>query len=78
MKLTIGFIGAGDILQSHLDAIRANPEFHLVSLCRRSRDTLDAQAAQLGCRGFTQYRDLLAEKPDAVLVSLPSPKLPGG
>lgn len=71
MAVSIGFIGAGDILDTHLDALRANPEFELAAICRRSKDKLEARAAELECRGFTDYADLLAEGPDVVLVSLP-------
>jgi len=71
MKVKIGMIGIGDILTSHLEALKANPEFELVAVCRRSEERLRQQARQLGCEGFTDYHDLLARRPDAVLVSLP-------
>lgn len=71
MKVAIGIIGSGNILSSHLAAMRANPEFNLVSVCRRSEDKLREQAGELGCRGFTDYHELLAQKPDVVVISLP-------
>ena len=71
MKVTIGLIGIGDILTNHLEALKANPEFQLVSVCRRSAEKLREQARDLNCKGFTDYRELLAEHPDVVLVSLP-------
>jgi len=71
MSVTIGLIGIGNIVDSHLNAIKENPEYKLVSVCRRSEDQLRRMADKLGCRGFTDYRDLLAEAPDVVLVSLP-------
>lgn len=71
MKVKIGFIGIGDILASHLAALKANPEYQLVSVCRRSEPALRQIAAQLGVKGFSDYRALLAEKPEVVLVSLP-------
>ena len=70
-KVTIGCIGVGEILDAHLKGLRANPEYELVSICRRSEDKLHRMAAQLGCEGFTNYHELLAQKPDVVLVSLP-------
>jgi predicted dehydrogenase len=71
MKVTIGFIGVGDIITSHLDALKANPEYELIGICRRSEEKLRRQAGELGCKGFTDYHDLLAEKPQVVLISLP-------
>jgi len=70
-RITLGMIGIGDILASHLAGLKANPDFKLVSVCRRSKDKLKKQAQQLDCKGFTDYHDLLAEAPDVVLVSLP-------
>lgn len=70
-NITIGLIGIGDILTSHLDGLRANPDFELVGVSRRSEEKLRRQAGELGCRGFADYRDLLAEGPDVVLISLP-------
>ena len=70
-KLSLGIIGVGDILSSHSDALKANPEFELVSVCRRSEDKLEITADKLNCKGFTNYHDLLEERPDVVLVSLP-------
>jgi len=69
--VTIGFIGIGNILPSHLKALEANPEYRLVSVCCRSENRLRQTAARLGVKGFTNYRDLLAEKPEVVLVSVP-------
>jgi predicted dehydrogenase len=71
MKVTIGFIGVGDIITSHLEALKANPEYELVGICRRSEEKLQRQAGELGCKGFIDYHDLLAEKPQVVLISLP-------
>jgi len=70
-QVAIGLIGIGDILPSHLAALKALPEYKLVGVCRRSKDKLERTASELGCKGFTDYRDLLAERPDVVLVSLP-------
>ena len=70
-RVTIGFIGVGNILGSHLAALEVNPDYELVAVCRRSEPELSNTARELGCAGFTDYRDLLAERPDVVLVSLP-------
>lgn len=70
-KVTIGLIGVGNILDSHLKALKQHPEYQLVSVCRRSAPALKQIAAQLGVKGFTDYHDLLADAPDVVLISLP-------
>ena len=70
-KVTIGLIGIGEILGLHLEALRANPEYELISICGLSEAQVRKTAAAHGCKGFTDYCDLLAEKPDVVLVSLP-------
>lgn len=71
MKVTIGLIGIGDILTSHLQALKANPGYEVVSVCRRSEDKLKKTTHELGCKGFTDYRKLLEDGPDVVLISLP-------
>ena len=71
MRIKVGLIGIGDIFIDHMDALKANPEFELVSICRRSKEKVSEQANQLGCKGFTNYRDLLAECPDVVAITLP-------
>ncbi len=70
-QVTIGFIGVGDIMHAHLAALKENPEYKLVAICRRTEDKLRQQAEELGCEGYTDYHDLLAAGPDVVLVSLP-------
>ena len=70
-KITIGLIGVGNIVTCHLDALRANPQYKLVGICRRSPEKLKAQSAELGIKGYTEYQDMLADKPDVVLISLP-------
>ena len=70
-KVSIGLIGVGNILDSHLGALEANPDYELTAICRRSPDKLKSQADELGVRGHTDYRELLRDPPDVVLISLP-------
>lgn len=70
-KITIGIIGVGNILGSHTQALKANPDFDLVSVCRRSQDKLREAAEQLNAKGFSDYHDLLADPPDVAMISLP-------
>ena len=70
-NITVGLIGVGDIVACHLNALKANPQYKLVGICRRSPEKLKAQAAKLAVKGYTDYRDMLTDKPDVVLISLP-------
>jgi predicted dehydrogenase len=71
VSVTLGFIGLGAILPHHLAGLKETPEFELVSVCDVDPERVKRWSQELGCRGFTGYRDLLAEAPDAVLVALP-------
>lgn len=70
-KFRIGLVGVGDILDCHLCAIEANPDYKLMGICRRSKEKLDKQADELGVKGYVDYRAMLEDKPDIVLISLP-------
>ncbi len=67
-KLTIGLIGIGDIVDAHLNALKANPEYKLTGICRRSPDKLKVQAEDLGVKGYAVFE--LGYIPD------PSPTVP--
>lgn len=71
MSVTIGFIGLGNIISHHLTGLKATPGLQLVSVCDVDPEKVKRWSQELRCRGFTDYRDLLAEPPDAVLVALP-------
>lgn len=70
-KTKIGLIGIGNIIDNHLLALKANPAYELMGVCRRSPDKLKAQANALGIEGYCNYHDMLSDKPDVVLISLP-------
>lgn len=70
-KLKIGLIGVGNILTSHINALKANPRYELAGICRRSAEKLQAQARELGVKGYTDYHDMLDDGYDVVLLSLP-------
>ena len=71
MSLTLGFIGLGAILSHHLAGLKENPEFKVVSVCDLDPEKVERWSQELGCRGFVDYRDLLAAPPDVALVALP-------
>ena len=70
-SVRIGVIGAGDILGTHLEGLRFNPEYRLTGLCGLDRDQVEDAARASKARAYTDYRDLLADRPDVVSVNLP-------
>ena len=69
----IAVIGAG-WWGSHvyIPALLEHPEAQLVAVNRPDREALDRLTATFGVRGYTDFRDLLAEeRPDGVVVSSP-------
>jgi predicted dehydrogenase len=71
VEIRLSLIGVGNIRDSHLAAIRAHPEYRVTAVCALTRDEVDPVARELGAAAFTDWRELLGEKPDVVLVSLP-------
>lgn len=71
MNVTIGLIGLGNIIKNHLAGLKANPEFQRVGVCDVQEEKVRQWTQELGCKGYTDYHDLLTESPDAVLVALP-------
>ena len=70
-RCTLGIIGAGNILDSHLRALEQLPRIDVTAVCDTHVERRKQIAAQLNIRSYADYRDLLAEPPDAVLVALP-------
>lgn len=71
MIVTLGLVGVGGILASHLAGIRAHQELRVTAACGLDTAVLDRLARELGCAVTTDWRGLLALEPDVVLVSLP-------
>jgi len=73
MTFTIGFIGAGTIISSHVAALKGFPEFVLAAVCDCSAEQLRRRMPELklDCTTFTDYHRLLQTPPDVVLISLP-------
>ena len=69
--ITVGLIGLGDIIHVHLDALNANPEYRLVGVCDKSPQRLRQRMTDLDVEGFENYQDLLDQKPDMVVITLP-------
>lgn len=71
MRVKLGLIGLGNILESHLAGIREHSAYQIAGVCDRDEARARCRAQALACPGLTDYHDLLALKPDAVLVALP-------
>jgi predicted dehydrogenase len=71
-SLGIGIIGGGRICDAHALAARALPETHLAAVAEIDAERLGAVTARHGCRGYADYRELLADpEVEAVVVALP-------
>lgn len=71
MTVTVGIVGLGDVVQSHLRAMAGLPALCPVSVCDVDETKARAVSDALGCRGFTSHADLLQDPPDLVVVALP-------
>lgn len=70
--LQVGIIGAGHFGAEHARALRHVTNARLVAACRNDKEALAAFTAEFGGRGYTDWRDLLADvNVDAVVISLP-------
>jgi len=70
-KCTLGIIGTGNILDSHLRGLEQLPQIDITAICDTNAQRREQIAAQLEVQSYSDYRDLLAEPPDAVLIALP-------
>lgn len=70
-ELRVGIIGLGAVATDHISGF-ARREVPISAVCDVERSTVDRVAAQLGARGFVDYRDLLSSgEVDAVDILLP-------
>lgn len=73
-QISIGLIGAGTIASNHLQALRAfGDTVRLAAVCDVSAAQLQRRAREyaLDCPLLADYRALLKDPPDAVVVALP-------
>lgn len=70
--LNVGIIGAGDFGRAHARAIAQLDEVRLVAASRTRAEALDAFTEAFGGRGYTEYRELLADpRVEAVAIATP-------
>ena len=71
MTYSVGIVGLGGILESHLDGIASRPELRVTVVCDRLADLAKRWADECSCRGVTAFDGLLATRPDIVVVGVP-------
>ncbi|MDO9543536.1 MAG: Gfo/Idh/MocA family oxidoreductase, partial [Kiritimatiellia bacterium] len=71
MKLSIGFIGLGCILDSHLKIVRAMTEYQIVGGCDLDAERRREFEIKTGARTYASYHDMLKEPPDVAVINLP-------
>src|SRR5256885_1095122 len=68
----VGIIGAGRISAAHANAALALPETRLAGIADVDPARLAQATERYGCRGYGDYREMLADPGiDAVVVGLP-------
>ena len=69
----VGLIGAGNISQTHADAVAAIDEARVVAVCARARDHADRLAARAGAEAYGELGRFLEHRPmDMVIIGSPS------
>ncbi|MBT3275378.1 MAG: Gfo/Idh/MocA family oxidoreductase [Spirochaetales bacterium] len=69
---SIGIIGTGAIISSHVEALRSVPGYKVIAACDIVRKNAEKVAIEFdGCKVYTDYQQLLQLQPDVVLVALP-------
>jgi len=78
-KITLGFIGTGNIAQPHMDALLGFDDVRILAVCDVDKAHRDLAVAKINagygnkdCRGYNDFRELVARPDiDAVLVCTP-------
>ena len=69
---SIGIIGAGAIISSHVEALHSVPGYNIISACDLDRENAEKVAIQFdGCETHTDYQQVLQRQPDIVVLALP-------
>lgn len=75
-KITVGFIGTGGMMQSHIERMAKMPDVEIVALCDNREEALTRTQEKHGegvasAKTYLDYRQLLEAKPDAVVIATP-------
>jgi predicted dehydrogenase len=76
MRLRYGVIGAGVVAPLHLEAIAALDDAEVIGIGALDLELARPLAEEAGCPAFLDHRELLALKPDVVVVCTPHPSHP--
>lgn len=69
---TIGLIGAGEVIDRHVEALQVVKGLSVVAVCDVQKDRAERIAAQFpDSRAYTEYRDVFDLCPDVVVLCLP-------
>jgi predicted dehydrogenase len=69
---SVAVIGAGQIVNVHLEAIRQSDRSRLTAIADLMEPRAQDLAAKYGAKAYTDYREMvLNEKPDIVIINLP-------
>jgi UDP-N-acetylglucosamine 3-dehydrogenase len=71
-KIKVGVIGAGSMGQHHIRVYSNMKNVELIGIADVQKDRVRSIAHQHGTNYFTDQKDLLKEKPDAVSIAVPT------
>ena len=70
-QLRVAIIGCGNVSSVHLAAAGSNPLAQLIAVCDVKPDRAQAAGEKYSVPYFTDYHDVLAQKPDVIHVCTP-------
>lgn len=72
-EIGIGVVGLGRLGYAHASNVRSISGARLVAVCDMQKDLAEGVAAELGCKAYTDIREMLGNKEiDAVCVATPT------
>jgi UDP-N-acetylglucosamine 3-dehydrogenase len=68
----IGVIGAGVMGENHIRVYSKLKDVELIGIADVQKERIEALGAQYGTNAYADYRELLAQKPDAISIAVPT------
>ena len=73
MKYKVGIIGCGGIFPRHIEAIEANMNFELISVCDIQKSLVKSLGKRYKVPSYTDYKELIAaEEPNFIVIATPN------
>tara|TARA_R100001163_G_C5068486_1_gene208896 strand:- start:5394 stop:6404 length:1011 start_codon:yes stop_codon:yes gene_type:complete len=73
MKRRVGIIGCGGIFPRHIEAIEANPNFELISVCDIQKSLVKSLGKRYKVPSYTDYKELIAaEESNFIVIATPN------